>query len=208
MALPSRSWSTAAVLSDGRSIGDKEEPANCDRGIRAMRVRRTRGQLHSLRCKRRRRGGDCRRPRVRRGSKCWATSRMPNCAGCTGRPVRSSCRACSKASGCQPSRPLHGLIPIVSRDSALSEAVNGQGIQVDPRSVFGDRRSNGICSRARRKTTKRIEKLWLPMPRATREKFLAEWEDLITSESILLRKARLDKYISSVMARWWNTEKD
>ena len=30
---------------------------------------------------------------------------------------------------------FHGLVPIISRDSALAEAVNGLGIQVDPLSV-------------------------------------------------------------------------
>jgi len=48
---------------------------------------------------------------------------------------------------------------------------------------FGDWRSNGIRSRARRNKTHRVEDaLIVHAQGATRERFLAEWEDLISSE--------------------------
>jgi glycosyltransferase involved in cell wall biosynthesis len=78
---------------------------------------------------------------------------------------------------------LYGLISIVSRDSALTEAVNGQAIEVDPRSVaeIGQAMESVLAlDEARRQELKKA--LIAHAQSATREKFLAEWEDLISSE--------------------------
>ena len=78
---------------------------------------------------------------------------------------------------------LHGLISVVSRDSALTEAVNGQAIEVDPRSVSEiseAMESVLVLDDGRRTKLKRA--LVAHAQLATREKFLTEWEDLITSE--------------------------
>src|SRR5258708_31472131 len=78
---------------------------------------------------------------------------------------------------------LRGLVPIVSRDSALAEAVNGAAVQLDPHSV------SEICEamepvlaldEGRRTELKNA--LIVHAQSATRERFLAEWEDLISSE--------------------------
>jgi glycosyltransferase involved in cell wall biosynthesis len=78
---------------------------------------------------------------------------------------------------------LHGLVPIISRDSALTEAVNGAAIQVDPHSVsdIGEAMESVlVLDEGRRKELK--NSLIVHAQSATREKFLAEWEDLISSE--------------------------
>jgi glycosyltransferase involved in cell wall biosynthesis len=78
---------------------------------------------------------------------------------------------------------LHGLVPIISRDSALAEAVNGVGIQVDPLSVaeIGEAMESVLALDERRhKELKNA--LMVHAQSATRERFLAEWEDLISSE--------------------------
>ena len=78
---------------------------------------------------------------------------------------------------------LHGLVPIISRDSALAEAVNGAGIHVDPRSVsdIGDAMESVLAlDEGRRDALKSA--LIARARSATREKFLAVWEDLLSSE--------------------------
>jgi glycosyltransferase involved in cell wall biosynthesis len=78
---------------------------------------------------------------------------------------------------------LHGLVPIISRNSALSEAVNGVGIQVDPHSVsdIGEAMESALAlDEGRRDELKKA--LVVHAQRATRERFLAKWEDLINSE--------------------------
>jgi glycosyltransferase involved in cell wall biosynthesis len=78
---------------------------------------------------------------------------------------------------------LHGLISIVSRDSALTEAVNGQAIEVDPRSVseIGEAMESVLVLEEGRRTQLK-KALVAHAQEATREKFLTEWEDLISSE--------------------------
>ena len=78
---------------------------------------------------------------------------------------------------------FHGLVPIVSRDSALAEAVNGLAIEVDPLSVsdIGQAMDSVLAlDEGRRKELKNA--LIVHAQSATRERFLAEWEDLINSE--------------------------
>jgi glycosyltransferase involved in cell wall biosynthesis len=77
----------------------------------------------------------------------------------------------------------HGLIPIISRDSALSEAVNGLAIKVDPVSVsdIGEAMESALAlDESRRNELKNA--LIAHASSATREKFLADWEDLISKE--------------------------
>jgi glycosyltransferase involved in cell wall biosynthesis len=78
---------------------------------------------------------------------------------------------------------LHGLIAIISRDSALSEAVNGIAMQVDPLSVpdIGEAMEAALAlNEARRQELRHA--LIAHAQGATREKFLGEWEELISSE--------------------------
>jgi glycosyltransferase involved in cell wall biosynthesis len=78
---------------------------------------------------------------------------------------------------------FHGLVPIISRDSALTEAVNGAAIQVDPHSVsdIGEAMESVLAlNEGSRKKLKNA--LIVHAQSATREKFLAEWEDLISAE--------------------------
>jgi len=78
---------------------------------------------------------------------------------------------------------IHGLVPIISQDSALAEAVNGLAIQVDPHSVsdIGEAMESVLAlDEGRRKELKNA--LIVHAQSATRERFLAEWEDLISSE--------------------------
>ena len=78
---------------------------------------------------------------------------------------------------------FHGLISILSRDSALTEAVNGLAIKVNPHSVseIGEAMESVLAlGEERRKELKSA--LIIHAQGATREKFLAEWEDLISSE--------------------------
>ncbi len=78
---------------------------------------------------------------------------------------------------------IHGLVPIISRDSALAEAVNGEAIQVDPHSVseIGQAMESVLAldeiSRNRLK-----DALVSHAQSATRGRFLAEWKDLIDAE--------------------------
>jgi glycosyltransferase involved in cell wall biosynthesis len=78
---------------------------------------------------------------------------------------------------------LQGLVPIISRDSALAEAVNGLAIQVDPLSVsdIGEAMESVLAlDEGRRKELRNA--LIVHAQSATREKFLTEWEELISSE--------------------------
>jgi glycosyltransferase involved in cell wall biosynthesis len=78
---------------------------------------------------------------------------------------------------------FHGLIPIISRDSALAEAVNGLAIEVDPLSVsdIGQAMDSVLAlDDSRRKELKNA--LAVHAQRATRERFLAEWQDLFSAE--------------------------
>jgi glycosyltransferase involved in cell wall biosynthesis len=78
---------------------------------------------------------------------------------------------------------LRGLVPIVSRDSALAEAVNGAAVQVNPHSVseIGEAMESVLAlDESRREELKNA--LVKHAQSATRERFLAEWEDLISSE--------------------------
>jgi glycosyltransferase involved in cell wall biosynthesis len=78
---------------------------------------------------------------------------------------------------------LHGLVPVISRDSALSEAVDGLGVQVNPLSVsdIGEAMES-VLALDERKRKELSDALIVHARCATREKFLAEWEALINSE--------------------------
>jgi glycosyltransferase involved in cell wall biosynthesis len=78
---------------------------------------------------------------------------------------------------------LRGLIPIVSRDSALTEAVNGAAIPVDPTSIpeIGEAMESVLTfDDAKRKALR--NGLMAHAQGATRERFIAEWNDLISTE--------------------------
>ena len=78
---------------------------------------------------------------------------------------------------------FHRLIPIISRDSALAEAVNGLAIEVDPLSVsdIGQAMDSVLAlDDSRRKELKKA--LAVHAQSATRERFLAEWQDLFRAE--------------------------
>jgi glycosyltransferase involved in cell wall biosynthesis len=78
---------------------------------------------------------------------------------------------------------LRGLVPIVSENSALAEAVNGAAIQVNPHSVsdIGEA-MDSVLSLDERKHIKLKNALVAHAQSATRERFLTEWDDLISSE--------------------------
>jgi glycosyltransferase involved in cell wall biosynthesis len=78
---------------------------------------------------------------------------------------------------------FRGLVPIVSRNSALAEAVNGTAVQVNPRSVsdIGEAMES-VLALDERKRNELKNALMAHARRATRERFLAEWESLISSE--------------------------
>jgi glycosyltransferase involved in cell wall biosynthesis len=78
---------------------------------------------------------------------------------------------------------LRGLVPIVSRDSALAEAVNGAAIQVNPYSVpeIGEAMES-VLALDESKYNELKNALIAHAQGATRERFLAEWEDLISWE--------------------------
>lgn len=78
---------------------------------------------------------------------------------------------------------FHGLICILSRDSALTEAVNGLAIQVDPHSVseIGEAMES-VLALGEERCKEWKDELIAHAQGATREKFLAEWENLLTSE--------------------------
>jgi glycosyltransferase involved in cell wall biosynthesis len=77
----------------------------------------------------------------------------------------------------------HGLVPIISRESALAEAVNGLAIQIDPHSIsdIGEAMESVLALNEQRRAELRNE-LVAHARNASRAKFLAEWEDLISSE--------------------------
>jgi glycosyltransferase involved in cell wall biosynthesis len=78
---------------------------------------------------------------------------------------------------------LHGLVPIISRDGALAEAVNGLAIEGDPLSVsdIGEAMESVLALDERRRN-KLKNALAVHAQSANRERLLAEWEDLISSE--------------------------
>jgi glycosyltransferase involved in cell wall biosynthesis len=78
---------------------------------------------------------------------------------------------------------LRGLIPIVSRDSALTEAVNGAAIPVDPHSVseIGEAMESVLTLDQGKQDALR-NSLVAHAQGATRERFLADWGDLINTE--------------------------
>jgi glycosyltransferase involved in cell wall biosynthesis len=78
---------------------------------------------------------------------------------------------------------LRGLIPVVSRDSALTEAVNGAAIPVDPNSVseIGEAMESVLALDETKQNALR-NVLMAHAQGATRERFLAEWNDLISTE--------------------------
>lgn len=78
---------------------------------------------------------------------------------------------------------LSGLVAIVSRDSAVAEAVNAVGIQVDPHSVsdIGEAMESVLALDEGRRAELR-KALVAHAQSATRERFLSEWKDLISSE--------------------------
>jgi len=72
---------------------------------------------------------------------------------------------------------LHGLFPILSRDSALAEAVNGTAIQVDPHSVSEiGAAMESVLVLDETKRTELKNALIVHAQGATRERFLAEWK--------------------------------
>jgi glycosyltransferase involved in cell wall biosynthesis len=78
---------------------------------------------------------------------------------------------------------LRGLVPVVSRDSALTEAVNGAAIPVNPHSVseIGEAMES-VLALDERKQNALKNVLITHAQGATRERFLAEWDDLISTE--------------------------
>ena len=78
---------------------------------------------------------------------------------------------------------LRGLVPVVSQDSALAEAVNGTAIQVNPHSVsdIGEAMESVLAlNEGSRRELQNA--LIIHAQGATREKFLAKWEDLMSTE--------------------------
>jgi glycosyltransferase involved in cell wall biosynthesis len=76
-----------------------------------------------------------------------------------------------------------GLIPIVSRESALSEAVSGLGVEVDPHSVSDiGTAMESVLALDDQARDERQRALVTHAETATREKFLAEWKNLINAE--------------------------
>jgi glycosyltransferase involved in cell wall biosynthesis len=78
---------------------------------------------------------------------------------------------------------FHGLVPVVSRGGALTEAVNGLAIEVDPLSVsdIGEA-MDSVLALDEPKRNELKDALAAHAQNATRERFLGEWEDLISSE--------------------------
>ena len=78
---------------------------------------------------------------------------------------------------------LRGLIPVVSRDSALAEAVNGAAIPVNPHSVseIGEAMESVLALDEDKRNALR-NTLMAHAQGATRERFLTEWNDLISAE--------------------------
>src|SRR5258708_30194073 len=78
---------------------------------------------------------------------------------------------------------LRGLVPVVSRDSALAEAVNGAAIQINPHSVSDiGQAMESVLALDERKNNELKKVLITHAQSATRERFLAEWTDLIVAE--------------------------
>lgn len=78
---------------------------------------------------------------------------------------------------------LAGLIPILSRDSALSEAVSGLGLEVDPHSVSDiGAAMKSVLALDDKTRDERKKALMTHAGSATRDKFLENWKDLINAE--------------------------
>jgi glycosyltransferase involved in cell wall biosynthesis len=78
---------------------------------------------------------------------------------------------------------LRGLIPVVSRDSALTEAVNGAAIPVNPHSISEiGQAMQSVLALDQGKQIALRNSLITHAQGATRERFLAEWDDLISTE--------------------------
>ena len=77
----------------------------------------------------------------------------------------------------------YGLVSIISRDGALAEAVNHLAVQVDPLSIseIGEAMES-VLGFDDEKRNQMKTALVAHARNATREKFLAEWERLVTSE--------------------------
>jgi glycosyltransferase involved in cell wall biosynthesis len=78
---------------------------------------------------------------------------------------------------------FHGLVPIISRGGALSEAVNGSAIEVDPLSVSDiGKAMDSLLALDEPKRNELKNALVAHALSASRERFLGQWEDLISSE--------------------------
>ena len=78
---------------------------------------------------------------------------------------------------------LRGLVPVVSRDSALTEAVNGAAIPVNPHSIseIGEAMESVLTlDEGKQNELKNV--LIAHAKSATRERFLGHWEDLLRTE--------------------------
>jgi glycosyltransferase involved in cell wall biosynthesis len=77
----------------------------------------------------------------------------------------------------------YGVVPVISRDSALEEAVGGLGISVDPLAVTDVAR--GIleaCEMAAADRSRYSEALQLHARGYSADRFLAAWENLLIAE--------------------------
>jgi glycosyltransferase involved in cell wall biosynthesis len=79
---------------------------------------------------------------------------------------------------------VHGLIPILSRDSALTEAIGGQGFQVDPFSVNDIARAiSAVIALARPAREQLSDRLVAHAKAATYQRFIERWRALLLSET-------------------------
>ncbi len=80
----------------------------------------------------------------------------------------------------------YGLIPILSRDSALSEAVGGHCLSVDPEApaqIAASMREVAVLDDDRRRALRST--LISYATSASRERFLGAWGELLRAESLL-----------------------
>jgi glycosyltransferase involved in cell wall biosynthesis len=78
----------------------------------------------------------------------------------------------------------HGLIPILSRDSALTEAVGAHGVAVDPESPTEIAEAmRGVVRLGSQRRSEWRQALVDHASLATRDKFLSSWRELLASES-------------------------
>jgi glycosyltransferase involved in cell wall biosynthesis len=77
----------------------------------------------------------------------------------------------------------HGLIPILSRDSALTEAIGGQGFQVDPVSVDDIARAlSAVIALARPARDQLSDRLIAHAEEATQQRFIERWRALLLGD--------------------------